>query len=293
MRLAFAAVQTTRLTIPADGGHLSSWGDAIVLRDIPCGDLILDLSALESVDPLLLIRLRGFVDWHCGAGYKIEIVGPRNRIVRTYLKLMLLAADLPDGCVCDLAPSVTEGLSKVLIPIRRLHSPADAVKLDQELEALYLAHFQGKIAPLASAFTRAIGEISDNATTHGASVGGCAYVAAQRYGDTRCVFAIGDLGIGVPAHIRRARPEFKDDEIAIREATKEGVSGTGDAMRGFGFQEVIDALKETAVADGELRVWSGHGRFRVAAGGGLQHRRRAWMVEKPTIGTWVRVELAS
>lgn len=133
--------------------------------------------------------------------------------------------------------------------------------LDQALETLYIAHFCGKLAPLAEIFTRTIGEI-------------------------------GDLGIGIPDHLRRAIPDLGDDESAIREATKEGVSGTGDAMRGLGYQEVINALKETQVAFGELRVWSGYGRFRVETSGGRQLRRRAWMVDSQTQGTWVRVELA-
>ena len=163
--------------------------------------------------------------------------------------------------------------------------------MEQELGGLYLAHFKGGLSGLAEAFTRTVGEISDNATTHGHSRVGTSYVAAQRYEHDRCVLAIGDLGVGIPEHMRRTFPGLQDDGEAIREATKEGVSGTGDPLRGVGYQYVIDGLKETKIAHGELCVWSGNGRFRVETQNGIQERRRAWSVEEATSGTWVRLEL--
>lgn len=277
--------------VSGGGGDSSIWGDQIVLRDAPSFALTLDLTELDSADPLFLIRLKGVVDWHCAAGYAVKLVSPRRAGVRRYLERMHLAADLPGGCESDLSTLGAGAGNDVLIPIRRLRCAADAVTLDQELETLYLAHFRGKLGPLAEIFTRTIGEITDNATTHGESAGG-AYVAAQRYSDDRCVFAIGDLGVGIPEHLRRAMPQLADDEAAIREATREGVSGTGDSTRGLGYQEVIDALKEAQVRFGELRVWSGCGRFRVETREGRQQRRRAWMVDNATRGAWVRVELA-
>jgi hypothetical protein len=75
--------------------------------------------------------------------------------------------------------------------------------------------------------------------------------------------------------MRGVFPELVDDGDAIREATKEGMSGTGDSERGNGYQYVIDGLKETEVPRGELRVWSGRGRFRVETRNGPQERRRA------------------
>jgi hypothetical protein len=82
-----------------------------------------------------------------------------------------------------------------------------------------------------------------------------------------------------------------DDETAIRLATKDRRSGTGDPQRGFGYQYVIDGIKNERIQLGELRAWSGRSRFRLLASGGLQLRRRAWAIDKSTSGTWVSVEL--
>ena len=57
----------------------------------------------------------------------------------------------------------------MLIPIRRLRSREGSERLEEELSELYLAHFNGLIGRLAEAFTRTVGEMSDNATTHGNS----------------------------------------------------------------------------------------------------------------------------
>lgn len=279
------------ICVPEDAGAGKHWGEWMILREPPAGTVILDLTELRSADPLFLARMRGFIDWHCSLGREVRLKRPRRPGVQAYLERMHLAAGLPDGCTCDLGTIGTDERSDVLIPIRRLWSPTEVDELDQELEDLYLAQFTGPLGDLAEAFTATVSEICDNATTHGRSDVGVSYITAQRYQHKRCVLAIGDLGIGIPEHIRKTSADLTNDGDAIREATKEGVTGTGRSDRGFGYQYVIDALKETKVPRGELRIWSGHGRFRVETIGGVQVRRRAWTVEQATAGTWVRLEL--
>jgi hypothetical protein len=172
-------------------------------------------------------------------------------------------------------------------------SQQDSDALDYDLAGLLSAQFTGELGRLGEAFTRTLSEMCDNATTHGRSDAGVAYVTAQRYQQRRCVLAIGDLGIGIPERMRQAFPQLTNDEEALREATKEGVTSTGEAHRGIGYQWVIDGMKETQVPAGELRIWSGHGRFRVDVRDGTQQRRDAWAVEGRTVGTWVRLELCA
>lgn len=277
--------------MPPDAGTSAYWGEWMMLRDLPDGTLVLDLTDLQFADPLFLVRMRGFIDWHSSMGREVRILRPKDPSLCVYLERMHLAAELPSGCHCDLAMIGPKDKSDVLIPVRRLGSRDAVEELERELSDLYLAHFKGPLGRLAEAFTRTVGEISDNATTHGRSKEGVSYVAAQRYKRELCVLAIGDIGIGIPEHMRHAYPHLQDDGEAVREATKEGVSGTGDADRGIGYQYVIDGMKETKVPRGELRVWSGRGRFRVETRGGLQERRRAWTVGEATVGTWVRLEL--
>lgn len=280
------------VNVPADAGTSQRWGEWVILQEPPEETVVLDLSEVRFADPLFLLRLRGFIDWHTSNGHPVRIMRPRNTSVGKYLARMSLANDLPDNCECDLESVAAARKNDVLIPIRRLASQADSDALDDELGALYTAHFTGNFRGFAEAFTRTVGEMCDNATTHGKSNVGVAYVTAQRYKD-RCVLAIGDLGVGIPEHMRSAFPNLVQDEDAIREATLEGVTATGNPHRGIGYQYVIDGLKESAVAGGELRVWSGYGRFRVVVRGGVQIRRRAWQIEHPTAGTWVRLDLSA
>lgn len=285
------AMPTTRISVPADGGQNTWWAESIALRPVESDDLVLDLSDLEMVDPLFVARLRGLIDLHADDGRQITVVPPRKDLTRKYLEFMQLACELPSNCECELGSLEVPGSSRILIPIRRLSSPGDVEDLERALGDLYLAHFSGPLAKLAEAFTRTVGEISDNATTHGKSPVGVSYVAAHRF-PKGCILAVGDVGIGIPAHMRKAFPELEDDGDAIRVATHEGKSGTGDPQRGIGYQYVIDGLKNEHIATGELRVWSGRGRFRVLTMSGLQMRRRAWTVDEATVGTWVRVDLA-
>jgi hypothetical protein len=282
-----------RIPVPPDAGTSEKWGDWAILREPPEQKLNLDLDKLRSADPLFLLRLRGFIDWHCGNGNKVRVTRPGSRPVRDYLARMGVGHDLPDGCVCDLGDVPAASHNDVMIPIKRLISRQDSDELDYDLETLYNAHFDGELSGMADAFTRTVSEMCDNATTHGRSKGGAAYVTAQRYRQRRCVLAVGDFGIGVPEHIRQAFPDLVNDDDAIREATKEGVTATGNPHRGIGYQYVIDGLKESNVPMGELRIWSGRGRFRVEVRDGIQVRRRAWAVDSPTVGTWVRLELAA
>jgi hypothetical protein len=85
-----------------------TWGDWAILREPPPGPVVLDLTYLESVDPLFILRLRAFIDWHGFNGHDVRVVSPRLPAVRTYLARMHLAKDLPARCEWDLetlAPS--------------------------------------------------------------------------------------------------------------------------------------------------------------------------------------------
>ena len=168
---------------------------------------------------------------------------------------------LPDGCQFELGRVSATEHRAVLIPLTRLHAQTESDRLDEEIGNLLGAQFTNGIAGLGAVFSNTIGELCDNATTHGKNEHG-AYVAAQRYQKTRCVLAIGDIGIGIPEHLRRVHPHLRDDGAAIAEATKERVSGVMGAEashRGIGYHHVIDTMRETRLPSGLLRIWSGRG----------------------------------
>jgi hypothetical protein len=131
--------------ISADAG--SSWGDAVVLDGQRVDAIELDLTDLRFPDPLLLIRLRAFIDWHCARGREVHVTLPRLATARTYLERMHLGSNLPAGCLCDLETLGADEHSPVLIPIRRLRSPIDGDELEHELEDLYLWDISMVLSP--------------------------------------------------------------------------------------------------------------------------------------------------
>jgi hypothetical protein len=206
---------------------------------------------------------------------------------------MGVANDLPPTCSCELEHVRARELPDILLPLTRVYDPQEAALLDDKVGELLQAHFPGQLARVGDAFAAAIGELTDNATTHGKSEHGT-YIAAQRYSTKRCVLAIADLGVGIPAHIRRAYPHLTDDGGAIAEATRESVTAAKPkserSHRGQGYEHLIAEMLVTGVPHGSLRIWSGGGRFNLTVIDGRTQQRRGWTTEK-TAGASIRVEL--
>jgi len=285
--------------VPPDGGQSSKWGEWLPLRPAhkDAHPLRLDLANLNFVDPLFLVRLRAFMDWHAERGHEIVVERPENKHVRNYLARMGICDDLPEGCTFDVGQVAAKPHPDVLIPLTRVHTRADSDALDDAVADLLGAQFADGLIGCADAFTMTVGEMRDNALSHGASAHGV-YLAAQRYQSTRCVLAIGDLGIGIPEHLRGQHPHLTDDGAAVAEATRQGITGVAGAAaqhRGNGYYYVVDEMERTKVPRGLLRVWSGRGRFSLGMADGRQTMRRGWLVEHEdlTRGTWVRLELAT
>lgn len=285
---------TFHISIERSDGTSGEWGDCLPLA--PAGEgmaLTVDLRDLSFADPLFLIRLRGFIDYHCSRGHAVTVIPPDNYSVRNYLSRMRVAKDLPSNCSFPL-PSVNENeRGEVLIPIRRLNSNLDSDRLDDEIARLIQAQFSGPLGSVVGAFSMTISEMCDNATTHGSSGAG-AYVCAQRYSEGRCAIAIGDLGIGIPAHMRARHGELEGhDGQVIAHATQARVSGTGDRDRGFGYQNTIDELQATELRYGNIRVWSSGGRFVYRAVQGEELERMGMVAPYVTEGTWVSVQIGA
>lgn len=105
--------------------------------------------------------------------------------------------------------------------------------------------------------------------------------------------AIGDLGMGIPAHVRQQNPKLGPDEQAIEEATRAGVSGAqieGQASRGYGFHWVFEEARNTALSYAQLDIRSGRGRYvaRLDPAGNLSGQRRT---AGNKLGTWITFEL--
>lgn len=192
-------------------------------------------------------------------------------------------------------PAVSTGpwddLADRLLEVTPLSGPHDVEALGDRLPKLW----KGKTGDLGKnrALHFAFGELSDNATSH--SGDSPIFVAAQRYsGSTsprpaRLELAVGDAGVGIPAHLRM-NPTYAhvtEDKKAILLALKPGVSGTRH-RRGYGFHDVVQHM--TVAGPGELTVISA--RARVESPFGQNGRRRVVRdLSSPVDGTWVQVRV--
>jgi hypothetical protein len=211
------------VNVPAKAGNSERWGEWAILRQPPQGTVVLNLSAVRFADPLFLLRLRGFIEWHCHNGHAVRVVRPQSGALRNYLARMQLDQDLPASCKCDLGRVRPRKLDDVLIPIRRLTPQRDSDELDDELAALLYAQFTEDLGGFGDAFTRTVSEMCDNATTHGSSDVGHAYITAQRYRQGRCVLAIGDLGMGSPSTFVRRSPSSRTTARRFAKPARRGL----------------------------------------------------------------------
>jgi hypothetical protein len=139
----------------------------------------------------------------------------------------------------------------------------------------------------------AVSELCGNAVEHGANPLGC-YVAAQRYEKPHrhTVLALGDLGMGIPAHMRRRYTELRGDRTALREAIKEGKTGTGKEERGIGFTSVMEGAEEAQMRYASLDIHSGKAQLQHAVWADPDSEAKTATEDAPyKIGTWATFEI--
>jgi len=263
----------------------NGWGEQIALDGAP-DPLELDLSGLTHHDPLLNLRLAALLDRYEASGCRIEVRTPRSLAVQLQLALMQIDCrskllGLPISAEVSGPPN--------FLPVVRLSVPDQVDRLAEGLQGMLNEHFTGNLRPLAQPLFVAVSELCDNATTHGGNPLG-AFVAARRDAAGCCVLAIGDLGIGIPTHIRHALPDPLDDGNAIEQAMRPGVSGAGPE-RGGGYPGLFAAIQESEAASARLRVWSASGRTAATFRGGSLVHQAGWSGCPHTDGTWVSLEL--
>lgn len=107
-----------------------------------------------------------------------------------------------------------------------------------------------------------IDEMILNSLAHSESSVGCVVVGQSFPSSQSIEVAIVDFGITIRGHLSRKYPNLSTDELAIREAVKEGITGTpsgslnrlGDPNSGVGLSELAGFVESTG---GELAILSG------------------------------------
>jgi len=268
-------------------------GNAPFLRgtvDPPSWELPgLDLSDLTWVTPFDVAALA--VIWLRleSLGVSPSVVLPHDSTARAYLVDMGVHAFLPgewgNGGGCAVEPP--------WLRLTRVES-ADAWD-DLQSELWPVAREALDDYDLTQRALDILGELVDNAATHGRSAVGT-FVCAQTYTGTTSGLppgvwlGIADAGVGIPAHLRR-NPKYagiaRDDEL-IGLARKEWVTGTTD-RRGWGLVEVFENATAAGPSQVVIRSAGGQGDFRLRPES--RSSTRFASLDPPIPGTWIHVRV--
>jgi hypothetical protein len=252
------------------------------------GGLELDLSGVRFAGPTLALRLAAADAVHSASGVPFTIVPPRSSRARAYLARTGLAARMGLEQPAQAAD--------VLMPITRIDHSSGVEPAAEQLQKAAVA-LPGGLAQAAPALVLALSELGGNACIHGESDHG-AFMLAQRFGRSRLVLAVGDLGVGIPAHLGEAlHADRRTGEAGlIARALKPGVTGvrngSPDENHGNGLPNLLETIRDLGMPEAELCIWSGVGRVSVRMRS-QPVRPRLNDIGSFTRGTWIEVVLAS
>jgi hypothetical protein len=271
-------------------GSGDGWRANLPLRHWGEQRVVVDARALSFVTPTFMLRLRSFVDYNLSEGRAVNVLSPDRREVANYLSRMEIARGLPAGVFQDLPTVRKNDRGGVLVPITRLYDPVDVEVTGDKLYRLFQGHEDNEVAVFADALQEAFTELCNNGVEHGRNPLGC-YLAAQKYAGARprTELTIGDLGMGVPTHMRQVFDDPSDRRL-IRKALEEEVSGTGRQERGNGIPSVLDEARSARITYARLEIRSGKAilRHSVNRAGRSQTSTKAAGNKQ---GTWVCFEL--
>ncbi len=250
---------------------------------------LVDLSGLTWATPFDVAVIASLWRRMELAGHLPRVLMPSDSTVRAYLVDMGLSQLMPgqwgsgSGCVID----------PPWLPLTHVAS-SDAWD-----------DLQGRLWPAASAALGSVslarktleilGELVDNAATHGASPSGT-FVCAQRYsGATSGLppgvwIGVADAGVGVPDHLRQ-NPKYeavsRDADLIVL-ARRQWVTGTSE-RRGWGLAEVFEEATAAGPSHIVIRSRAGEGDFRLRPGKRPNVRKTDIVLTVP--GTWIHLRL--
>jgi hypothetical protein len=262
-----------------------------VHRDEAPGRLVLDLRRMTFASPLDLAAAAALAHTAASRGAAVSLHMPDDIDTASYLTRMDLCTALPAGSEVIGARPPQHRLDHAEKLVEVMQVSAETVdELVERVGRVALARLE---APFSRRAVQSIGELIDNAVSHGASAIG-SFAAVQAYSGRTSrrrglEFAICDTGIGILEHLRK-NPHNRDlpnDQTALQRAMRRGVTGTDD-RRGNGLADLFSVTDHAGYSLLVLR--SGRGLASMAA---RKHDRRpAYATTQDEIGgtwAWLRV----
>lgn len=249
----------------------------------------LDLSSLSWATPFDVAALAVLWLQLVSQGVSPEVVLPEDPTVRAYLVDMGVDRFIPGGWGAG-GGSVVE---PPWLPLTRITTPAEWDDLQNDLWPIARALLGDY--ELTQRTLYILGELVDNAATHGRSEVGT-LVCAQRYtGATSQLppgvwLGVADGGVGIPDHLRRnpKYAEITDDQKLIGLARQKWVTGTAD-RRGWGLVEVFENATDAGPSEVLIRSGHGQGQFGLRPEG---HPSARYDVIPAVRGTWIHIRVA-
>lgn len=262
------------------------------VRTVEGDRLVLDARKLTFACPL---ELAGIVTLaHAAPHQDVLLITPCDQNVASYLERMDVLRHLPQrvrvegGLSIGRRKDLSDRLLEV-VPLARQDAADDvAMRVGQMIKN----HYDPALQTLVF---QAVGELIDNAVSHGASPLG-AFAAAQTYtgrtsGRQGLEFAVCDTGVGVLAHLRR-NPRHRDlraANAALARALDAGVTGT-EEERGHGLADLWRVTRHGGVA--RLLLRSANGVANVVANR-VERRGFSLATDTGVTGTWAWLRVTS
>jgi hypothetical protein len=220
------------------------------------------MRGLGVCHPMYLVRLRTFLEWQQREGSPVEVLLPTDPAISTHLAEM----GVFQGVDVDLVgtPARVGAATSRILPLTSVADPSGVETLADSAVAA-LESCPSAVKRLASPLHMAIAELGDNAVSHGRNGLGIRVACSLDDSRPEIRLAVGDLGMGIPEHIRQTHPDWGDDTAAIANAVAPGVSGTRDPHRGNGFLHILDEALTAELGAARLEIYSANGFLRLDA----------------------------
>lgn len=251
-----------------------------------------DAAGLTYVCPLELVGIPVLLADALRQGRDARLVLPDDPNISSYLQRMDVVQHLVERGV-TVVGGTPEGprqnLETSLLEVTPLADP-DAVEAWNGRLFKLVKHQSSTVA--ANQVFHIVGEVLDNAISHGHGPTGAFAVAQYYSGKTsgrppHIEVAIADGGRGILDHLRTVHDEVETAEQAIQLSLREGVSGIADSSRGRGLDEV-DRVGQRLGGRILIRSTDGVGRIEFT---GNRPLPSFFTAPQSLPGTWMHIEL--